>query len=157
MMQRLAEIGVVQRRSGAYYQPTEFGMRVLDQGAPEAAHAQQAGVPTLRDVEDIFGQYWDIAYSEGQSGCGNGEAANTILSKLRALFLAAPAPAADHDKARLDHLEAWLKRSKDRGFAWNSYDFITSKPVREQLDEHAALSTASAVTDTDTDTDKEAK
>lgn len=33
MMQRLAEIGVVQRRSGAYYQVTAFGQRVLEGGA----------------------------------------------------------------------------------------------------------------------------
>jgi hypothetical protein len=34
MMQRLAEIGVVRRQFGAYYIPTDFGMRVLNGPAP---------------------------------------------------------------------------------------------------------------------------
>lgn len=40
MMQRLAEIGVVRRTSGSYYETTDFGLRVLEPteaGAPTAA------------------------------------------------------------------------------------------------------------------------
>lgn len=46
MMQRLAEIGVVRRKSGAYYEATNFGMRVLDRApsaAPGKADAANAG------------------------------------------------------------------------------------------------------------------
>lgn len=43
MMQRLAEVGVAQRRSGAYYQMTEIGMRILAASpAPETAQADEA-------------------------------------------------------------------------------------------------------------------
>lgn len=44
------------------------------------------------------------------------------------------------DEVRLDHMEAWLSKSGARGFKWNSYDFVTGKSVREQLD--AAMAAA---------------
>lgn len=49
MMQRLAEIGVVQRRSGAYYQATEFGVRVL--AAPVHDAAAPSNEQALADME----------------------------------------------------------------------------------------------------------
>lgn len=42
MMQRLAEIGVVRRTSGSYYETTEFGLRVLHQPAPSTPGTLEA-------------------------------------------------------------------------------------------------------------------
>lgn len=62
-------------------------------------------LPALRQVEELFGQYWDVAYAEGASGNSQSEAANAVLSELRALYAAqataesAPASAAkEQDK-----------------------------------------------------------
>jgi hypothetical protein len=49
--------------------------------APQGAHAK------LSEIEPLLGQYWDIAYEEGKSGTSKGSAANTVLSKLRALLV----------------------------------------------------------------------
>ena len=49
MMTRLAEIGVLRRRSGAYYQTTEFGMRVL--AAPVHDAAAPSNEQALADME----------------------------------------------------------------------------------------------------------
>lgn len=45
MMQRLAEIGVVQRRSGAYYQATVFGQQVLGNAIP---------APSIKEMVNNF-------------------------------------------------------------------------------------------------------
>jgi hypothetical protein len=49
---------------------------------------------------------------------------------------------AGEDTERVEHIEAWLQRSKERGFKWNSYDFVTDRPAREQLDAAIASSAA---------------
>jgi hypothetical protein len=54
MMQRLAEIGVLQRRSGAYYQATEFGQSVLGNApAASVAQAEDAAEPPSKKQEEL--------------------------------------------------------------------------------------------------------
>lgn len=65
--------------------------------ATPATQPSATGQGMLRQVEELFSDYWDIAYGEGQAGCGNGEAANAVLSKLRALFAPATQSAAITD------------------------------------------------------------
>lgn len=62
MMKRLAEIGVIYRRSGAYYQFTEFGMLIL--GAP--AHIV-TGVSDIRRADSLAAGA--AAKTEQDDGC----------------------------------------------------------------------------------------
>lgn len=43
---------------------------------------KQAELP--EDFERLLGEYWDIAFSEGRNGISGGDAANRVLSALRA-------------------------------------------------------------------------
>lgn len=54
MMQRLAAIGVVRRTSGSYYETTDFGMRVLDQPAPNASGTPEA--PQTAAARDVLAE-----------------------------------------------------------------------------------------------------
>lgn len=44
------------------------------------------GEPVAYKLNELLGQYWDIAYEEGQCGEPNGSAANDVLHKIRQLF-----------------------------------------------------------------------
>lgn len=58
MMQRLAEIGVVRRKSGAFYEHTEFGLRVLEGRAASTASSE------LRTVQELASAIWRDNYRE---------------------------------------------------------------------------------------------
>lgn len=59
----------------------------------EAAHTERllAGVEMPESFEDLLDTYWDLAYSEGQSGESFGTQANGVLHKLRDYAAAAVA------------------------------------------------------------------
>ena len=65
--------------------------------------------------------------------CFYGDCPPCVKAGLRATSTAQQAHAGA-DEARIDHMEQWLKDSAARGFMWNSYDLMTDKPVREQID-----------------------
>jgi hypothetical protein len=67
-------------------------------GSPLYA-APQAAQPVASEFEDLLDKYWNLAYSEGQSGQSFGTEANEVLHKLRSLKGAQPVREPDHFSA----------------------------------------------------------
>lgn len=62
-----------------------------DKLPPWAVDVQPSPQPAkLTDFEELLGQYWEIAFTEGLTGLRDGNKANEILHKLRAVLSAAP-------------------------------------------------------------------
>lgn len=59
-MQRLAKIGAVQRKSGSYYEITEFGMYILEEPVAKSANAQPVAAMKVASVLTIPTAIMDI-------------------------------------------------------------------------------------------------
>lgn len=81
------------------------GLRVAESFINRAAIDAQLAQPVTGSIEELIGDYWAIAYSEGRTGVSRGDDANEVLHRLRQAIEAQRAPA---DEAPTEQLSEAL-------------------------------------------------